>query len=114
MKKNLFCATLFLTAFSAFAGGGNAHWEPKVKPINCVVGLSDSSWGWSQSPSCREVIDKGYAKGVQYRGTFWYNDGSSAKFDVVVTPSQTATFKHPAGKTLKKGGITSWSAEWSK
>lgn len=114
MKNKLFCATLFLTTFSAFAGGGGAHWEPKVKPINCINGLSNSSWGWSQSPGCREVIDKGYAKGVLYSGTYWYTDGSSARFSVTVAPGTTATFKHPSGKTPNKMGITQWSADWIK
>lgn len=111
MKKILLCSVLFLSSFSALAGGGGNRWEPSVQPINCIVSYEVSTWSWSNSAACNEVIEKGYASKVKYSGKYYYDDGSSMNFSVIVGPHQSARIEHPAGKKAT-GGPRDWTAEW--
>ncbi|EHA0861519.1 hypothetical protein JIF05_004734 [Salmonella enterica] len=109
-KKSLLAATLIFGALStaSFAGGGGASWQPSVEPINCVVGDA-TKFSWRDSKDCNDVITNKYAKGVQYSGQFWYEDGSKQSFDALLNPTNSYTPKHPQGKKVRGIINTTWS-----
>ncbi|WP_139817102.1 hypothetical protein [Escherichia coli] len=114
MKKLLVLAPLVFGVLSSasYAGGGQASWQPKVEPINCIAS-GGNSFFWRNISDCNEVISKGYAKGVHYSGKFNYDDGSSIDFSGFVTPNQSYTPpKHPQGKKLASLSNTKWY--WAK
>lgn len=108
--KKVVCTLFMMLSTNAFAGGGSSSWQPSVSPINCVVGTAQG-WQYNSNVSCTEVIDKGYANGVRYKGSFIYDDGYTKNFDVIVAPGQTANVIHDKGHGGYKFGST-WEATW--
>lgn len=101
MKRSMLAIVLTFGALTSvcYAGGGGASWQPSVAPINCVLGNSNEFY-WNNDKACNEVIEKGYAKGVKYTGTFKYEDGSTMNFDAVIY--QNTGYTHNAGGQGKK------------
>ncbi|HGH3389750.1 TPA: hypothetical protein ACJIKV_004448 [Citrobacter freundii] len=86
--------TVFCTSFTVFSGG---TWKPTVTPTSCIVSKSSDggAWSWNSGNSaCNEVIERGYAQGVAYNGTFIYADGSSQKFYVIIKPGEKKQVNH--------------------
>ncbi len=108
--KKVFLGLLIVASFNALAGGRGGSWQPSVQPLNCVVGTSQG-WQWKNDLQCNEVIDKGYAKGVRYQGSFVYDDGYTKNFDVIVAPGQTANVIHEQGHGRYKFSSTG-GASW--
>lgn len=110
LKKQLLICAMITGLFStaSYAGGGSPSWQPSVQPINCVMG-SSTKFFWNNSKDCNEVISRGYAKGVQYTGTFVYNDGSTQGFNALINSSNDYTPVHPQGKKVTRLSNTQWS-----
>lgn len=108
--KKVVCALFMMFSANALAGGGGSSWQPSVSPINCIVGTS-KGWLYSNTQECMKVIEKGYAKGVQYQGSFVYNDGYVQYFDVYVAPGQAVDVIHDKVHGDYKFG-TGWKATW--
>ncbi|EOB4762406.1 hypothetical protein ACIUP7_005024 [Escherichia coli] len=70
-------AILIGLSFNSFAGSHQQSWTPSIQPKHCVGSHSISSGQFTadantgilffyySKPECKEVIDKGYASGVQ-------------------------------------------------
>ncbi|HAZ3552439.1 TPA: hypothetical protein J1Z12_003226 [Escherichia coli] len=108
LRKTVLASAMILVSATSYAGGGGSSWQPSVEPINCVIANGDR-FVWRSSKDCNEVISHGYAKGVQYTGEFWYQDGSKMPFNALINPSNGYEVAHPQGKQLKGLINTQWS-----
>lgn len=115
IMNNVICLSLLVISGASYAGGGGGEtWYPRVVPNNCVNGMSNGYWAWNNSKDCNEVIERGYAKGVNVKGVFQYEDSSLSKFDGIVSPTQS--YKPPIlnkriTRIINIGGN---SSEWLK
>lgn len=113
MFKKMLIASLSLSIFSSVshAGGGAPSYHPSVEPINCVMSSSSNqSFFWNNTEACNQVVDSNFAKGVYYKGTFKYNDGSESGFSGLIGPNNGYAPSHPAGK--KVVALLNTSATW--
>lgn len=86
-----------MSSFSAFAGGG-ATWSPSVAAAQCIEFTGEGFTGgykWNNSPSCNEVISKGYALGAQVSGKVVYKNGDTLGFSGLVKPGSKYIIKAP-------------------
>ncbi|EFJ8922664.1 hypothetical protein J5I70_25370 [Escherichia coli] len=81
------CAATF--SMGCLAGGGDGNWQPSVSPDQCYTYAGKGvSFFWNPSQKCQEVIDKGYAKGVQLKVEYARNDLSNFFLEGRVAPGQ--------------------------
>ncbi|MEG2265419.1 MAG: hypothetical protein RSC68_13925 [Acinetobacter sp.] len=113
MFKKMLIASLSLSIFSSvsYAGGEAPSYYPSVEPIYCVMSSSSNqSFFWNNTEVCNKVVDSKFAKGVSYKGTFKYDDGSELGFSGLISPSNSYTPSHPTGK--KVVALLNTSATW--
>lgn len=113
MFKKMLITSLSLSLFSSvsYAGGEAPSYYPKVEPIYCVMSSSSSpSFFWNNTEVCNNVVDSKFAKGVYYKGTFKYEDGTEVAFSGSIGPDRSYTPFHPAGKKLV--AILNTSSTW--
>ncbi|MDM2845534.1 hypothetical protein OGY83_18110 [Citrobacter sp. Cpo090] len=114
MLKKMLITSLSLFMFSnvSHAGGEAPSYYPRVAAITCIMSSSSSSsYFWNNTKDCNDAVTSGYAKGVQYKGIFKYEDGSEVTFNGFITPSQGYTPPHLPGK--KAVAILNASASWA-
>lgn len=115
-KSILSLFSLVISSFSALAGGG-ATWSPSVSAGQCVEFSSGGSTGgykWKDLSSCNDVINHGYALGVQVSGKVVYEGGqdSIGYFGIV---KQGGNYIVQAPETLngnKKKGFADTYTQW--
>lgn len=104
---------LYTASFSAMAGSapGTDSWQPRVSPETCLIvkGPINGPLGWYNDSACVEVIEKGYAKGVEVSGRFRYQDGTALWFKTIILPHSTVQYNHN-GRGID--GIDKVSASW--
>ncbi len=89
MKKVLLFVCATTVSINCFAGGGNNNWQPSVSPDQCYTYAGKGvSFFWNTSPKCQEVIDRGYAKGVQLKVEYVKKDFSSFFLEGEVAPGR--------------------------
>ena len=115
MKKLLLGFSALAVSFTALAGGGGSSWQPSVGPAYCVTSAApQEEMKWRDVSQCREVIEKGYARGVLISGLIVYEGGQITKgYSGTVTP--TSGFKVDAPKSIegaKFSATAKTQAEW--
>lgn len=116
-KKAFLTTSFFVAAYinASYAANTDTYWEPGIPPISCIVGTADGYWKWNHaSESCNKVIDKGYAKGVQYSGEHVTADGQRARFDVFVGPHSSVKLNNyrDAEVNTRGGRLENTTAHW--
>lgn len=109
---------LFMSSFSAFAGGGET-WIPSVSASQCVVPTDAQpvgGWKWRDSSACNDVISHGYAEGLGISGLVVYDGGQdTVGYSGFVRPNQSYTIQAPATYNGKKyKGLTRGDIYWLK
>ena len=102
MKKYLLLINALVISFASHAGGS---WSPAIGPDLCIKKQYDwntfTGFMWDNSTECNDVIEKGYAKGVHYSGTFVTIDDENIPLDGYITPYQSYNPDSIKGKKLK-------------
>ncbi|HGH3389749.1 TPA: hypothetical protein ACJIKV_004447 [Citrobacter freundii] len=115
MLKKILITSLSLSVLSSvsYAGGETPSYYPSVDPIYCVISSSssNSSYIWHNTDACNKAVESGFAKGVNYKGLFKYEDGSELTFSGFISPTHNYTPPHATGK--KVVAILNTSSSWA-